>query len=567
MAEALLTSDVSNEDTPQRLLKRILYKKYLQAFIPITQYQFFKTMIIDGNAGSGRYGSEHEDWPVDIEGYGSPLIAMMVSLNYFYHKQHRKEKIWGKATEDRYAGLENMFNDVNPSDKALPDLPIPVPKIYLYFVENDKRTFNKLKDTVADLLGDFFQDTDWFYTDDCDGKQYEFQIKDPKYPIYCKLVNTEFSDFDPPSPMTLSDMKCLTFIDPYGFTNIPISHAQKFVNSDQELLVNFRRSYLNGLCEQEWSVGQVAELYGIDELLKLAGKRRAVTKHENDSLETFVNYIVSNSNVEWSGTLENGIQSCSANYERMLREVCHTDYALGFEMRGQHDVISYRMIFVTHNNKGIERMKEAMNRCSQVVSEMVMSDYTFCRNGLKLNLGNFHDDTSVADTIYLRFEGCYKQKLSDIKEFVLLDTPYVFRKEHLSVMVTEDDPRVTHVFDNDGKSPETTGSFPDSTTWYLNFQPAADTISLADSIYAQWQSRVHIPMSDIKAWSQYHFKESALAMMATEENTPRILAVCYTDGPVPKRNDIFSNDREWFITFRPALTFNVDLPYKRVPFN
>ena len=65
------------KDTPHGLVKRFMWKKHVQTFIAMTQRSdnFDTTIIFDGFAGAGRYGSEDE-WPDEIEKYGSPLISL-----------------------------------------------------------------------------------------------------------------------------------------------------------------------------------------------------------------------------------------------------------------------------------------------------------------------------------------------------------------------------------------------------------------------------------------------------------------------------------------------------------
>ena len=70
-----------NEEAKHGEVKRVMYKKYLQSFIPRTQ-KFYQTVITDCFAGAGRYG---RNWPRTIEGLGSPLIALKVYLLSLIH--------------------------------------------------------------------------------------------------------------------------------------------------------------------------------------------------------------------------------------------------------------------------------------------------------------------------------------------------------------------------------------------------------------------------------------------------------------------------------------------------
>ena len=125
MATALSREFFRDPGRPHGRVKRIMYKKYLQAFIPVTQ-SYYNTVIIDGFAGAGRYG---EDWPEEIDAYGSPLIALMVSLNHFFHKRHGKTLEWG----DIMAGIKMEAKQTNTA--------VEKHRVQLVFVELDKDNF------------------------------------------------------------------------------------------------------------------------------------------------------------------------------------------------------------------------------------------------------------------------------------------------------------------------------------------------------------------------------------------------------------------------------------------
>lgn len=164
------------------------------------------------------------------------------------------------------------------------------------------------------------------------------------------------------------------------------------------------------------------------------------------------------------------IEGCAANYEECLRKAFSCEFSLTFEIRGSNNSIIYHLIFITDHIKNLKEMKRSMKSCSQVEDGFAMSDYTVYRNGSKLNLANTQDVKAVANAIYAHFRGRSEVLISDVERYVWLNTPYVFRKTPLAVMTKGDDPRITAVYDSNRKPPHRKGTFPDHTTWYLEFR-------------------------------------------------------------------------------------------------
>ena len=89
-ADCRWNDDFFKKDTPHGLVKRFMWKRHVQTFIAMTQRQFLsnKTIIFDGFAGAGRYGSENE-WPDEIEKYGSPVISLRAAINLYGRRFER----------------------------------------------------------------------------------------------------------------------------------------------------------------------------------------------------------------------------------------------------------------------------------------------------------------------------------------------------------------------------------------------------------------------------------------------------------------------------------------------
>lgn len=456
-------SEFFENDTPHGLVKRIMYKKYLQAFVPVTQNAKppLKTVIIDGFAGTERYG---EAWPKETEKYGSPLIALMVSLNFFYKKQHGKDKIWGKPQTDRDIEAEtaDLFANMELDDTGFETDGRPT--IELYFVEQDPGVFKKLWENIAEVLTDFFTNPDTSYTEkeikiwDLNGV--EFCVSHPHYPITCYAVNASFTDFKPP-PDIRNGTRCLVFLDPFGYSDTPMKHVKKFVLPGVSVLINFMSSFVNRFLSA--NLKPIQDLYETQYLIERTGQWNLI-----EDLDMYVLHLSQEFKPGYRQPLGN-IERCAARYEECLRTAFNSNLSLSFEIRGKNNCIIYHLIFITQHEKSLKIMKESMNRCSQVENGFAMSDYTVYRNGSKLNLVNTQDVHVVADAIYAQFQGSKGVSISDVEKYVLLNTPYVFRKKPLAVMMKGDDPRITAVYDVNGRPPRRRGTFPDHTFCYLDF--------------------------------------------------------------------------------------------------
>ena len=134
------------KDTPHGLVKRFMWKKHVQTFIAMTQRSdnFDTTIIFDGFAGAGRYGSEDE-WPDEIEKYASPLISLRAAID-FHVMIFRKNNI---TQQDRYDFIPDRVSSDLPTniDHGFPD-----EKIQLHFVEKKKGNYQKLTINVLSLF-------------------------------------------------------------------------------------------------------------------------------------------------------------------------------------------------------------------------------------------------------------------------------------------------------------------------------------------------------------------------------------------------------------------------------
>ena len=125
------------------IVKRFFWEKFLHSFVHSTQKVNYRTIIFDGSSGEGRYG---EEWPTDIEGYGSPLISLRVAVECFHTQNHE-------------SGQFKKFNPLDEQDRVNDELCCDEIKdlfegssIKIYLVEKDEEKFKCLLKNAKEVI-------------------------------------------------------------------------------------------------------------------------------------------------------------------------------------------------------------------------------------------------------------------------------------------------------------------------------------------------------------------------------------------------------------------------------
>lgn len=414
-----LAVDFFENDTPHGYAKRFMWMRHLQAFVGKTQSCQLNTIIYDGFAGAGVYSNA---WDEDIAKYGSPLIAVRVSIEHFIIK--------GK--------LINRFNarasiEAGPND-GVADYRMTNYSIRVYLVEGNISNFNKLVKNVGIIFNlyaiKFIRKK---RSTDC----VEIFSADDRISISCRVSHERFENVDPPH-IFASD-RLVAFIDPFGYTHIPMSHVSKFVGFGKEIYINYMSQYVNRFFDVNEEGMQ--QIFGMDK----AAIESRLLNYKSDRLD-----------------------NCVSLYKDILKEKCTKDtFLLSFEMRNLFNVRLYHMIFISCHEKGLEVMKEAMNRGSQEKDSFSLSDFKILKRGQNMNLKNGQDDDEVARVIYERFYGEVSVSIKTVRNFVIHDTIFVWRKGTLKNLYVNN--KITNVLSATGQPPQRRGTFPDRTEWFLTF--------------------------------------------------------------------------------------------------
>ena len=128
-------------------------------------------------------------------------------------------------------------------------------------------------------------------------------------------------------------------------------------------------------------------------------------------------------------------------------------FTLQFTMANAGNVPIYRLIFATKHIKGIQSMKEAMNRVSHESDKQKFSSFKINKNEIIWTAWkNDQDNVLAADYIFNKFKGKTikvghaENGDESIEDFVLLETPFVFRKGQLGVMFNRKQIKFNHSF-------------------------------------------------------------------------------------------------------------------------
>ncbi|KAK3581197.1 hypothetical protein CHS0354_024733 [Potamilus streckersoni] len=465
-----LSTNFFNEDTIHGKVKRFMYMRHLQAFVPITQQSRLRTLIYDAFAGPGRYG---ENWPDAIEELGSPLIALRVVIEDFIKR---------KRLEFSFNRLRNVNSDIGKYERyvqkvmktfrkrsqksiIMPDLETDV---ILNFSEADEDNYFELFLNVIHV----FKFYGIAYKRSCDPcGVITVRSSDTAFPIGCNIALSEFKHTFLPDCGDKS--RLMTFIDPFGFSDMPMSHVQNFFGQGKEVLITFMSSFLNRFKKLEKNKITVIELFGFDDEYSSSSSSSSLSSSSSSSGSYDSQY---HKLLKDSKEMD-GITRCTQFYENQLMRRANSDMVLTFEIRDSRNIRRFHLIFITNHQKGLETMKEAMNRGTQSPEGLSLSEYMILRKGIPLSLVNIQNNELVAETIFNEFKGKENVPISQIKHFILLDTPFVFRKKALTILQKEKNPRLIKVVNENNEHPRRRWSFPDGTEWLLTFRDRDENIT------------------------------------------------------------------------------------------
>lgn len=319
------------------IVKRFIWKKFLNSFAHSTQKSGLRTIIFDGFSGEGRYG---EEWPIGIECYGTPLIALRVAVETV-HPQNRSQSFEfdpsneiDRSDELSYEEIKNRFEESS---------------IKIYLVEKDEERFKRLVKNAKQVIMKY-----GVRIASCKVSKVEHFLvtADDKVKIGCHLINTSFEEAVLPE-LKPSD-RMVSYIDPFDF-KISFEKVQKLVGEWKEVFITSNVNTIQNLQNEE----EMAELCGLP-------------------------YEEFQKRLEDKGV--NNITNRVELYEENLKEKTSAKYSVSFELRKKTaDSSLFHVIYATHNEKGFKAMEDVMYRGTRK-ADFSPSDYDRIVKGKFINL-------------------------------------------------------------------------------------------------------------------------------------------------------------------------------------
>lgn len=410
-------------EAPHVLAKRLIYKKYLQGYIPsMMSIPGKQIKVIDGFAGTGR--ATKLDWPKEIEHYETPIIALRVALHYFRAKDNLKgDVVFDNNRQldvsEYLSGIEDlrMFAgdrfEIAPSDKH---------RIVLVFFENEKNMYKELVKNVIKLITMYRVrvDEDKHFKDGfckirCDFKG--TKRANSEYLVACYIVHADLTKV---IPALASD---LVMLSSQGDKVVPIDVVKRMADSYKQIFI---------------------------------------------TLESKIGVVNTNRGQAANRMGSNGRKIELDAYEQSLKQNAKADYFLSLETQGFTSTVTGHLIFKTSHIKGFQKMKDAMTKVGESLQNDLICCFTNYKNfkepyQLHLSPKESEADKATANAVFARFRG-NETVLSEVERYVWLETPYVFRKTPLKIL--EDVGKLT-VKNDDQK--RTKGKFPDRRDWNFVF--------------------------------------------------------------------------------------------------
>ncbi len=212
------------------------------------------------------------------------------------------------------------------------------------------------------------------------------------------------------------------FLDPFGFSGLPMNLIGRMLNYDKcEVLITFMSGFVNRFTDE-------LREQALDELFAASDWRRIREIGDPGARQRFLIEL----------------------YTRQLRDAGGATYVKSFEMVGKHNQPLYHLVYGTKHLKGLEHMKEAMwkvdRRGTYTFSDITDVGQTF--------LIDYSDENywqqQAADAIFDRFVGQTKT-IEEIYQFVIVKTPYIFRKSILKHLEKRECPKIIKVTNRNRK--------------------------------------------------------------------------------------------------------------------
>ena len=277
------------------------------------------------------------------------------------------------------------------------------------FIENDKKRSEVLKQTLQEKFDPVPQNI-------------TYQVIDSNFEKSVREMLDRLEEKDQKLAPTFA------FIDPFGYSDFSMNLIRRLLGYDKsEVLITFMTGFVNRFLDPAHE----------DAVTKLYGSKEFIEAKNIEKTEDRINFLIK-------------------LYENKLKENEGVKYVRSFEMVGNDNNVVYHLIFGTKHWKGLEVIKKAMlkvdSRGMYSFSDRIGFGQTFFVN---IRDGN-EWMSDAAELIFRHFKG-QSAEVDKIHQFVITDTPYLFKKEILKFLEKKSSPQILAVSNRKTK----TLSYPD----------------------------------------------------------------------------------------------------------
>lgn len=245
----------------------------------------------------------------------------------------------------------------------------------------------------------------------------------PKLPSNMKY-RVEGAEFAPTFEHVLDELEkhdamlapTFAFLDPFGFSGLPMKLIGRMMKCKKcEVLITFMAGFIKRFLDDKREAA-LTDLYATDEWKKA---------HDLADPEERLRFLVS-------------------LYEKQLKCVGGVKHVRSFGMTNKQNQIIYYLVFGTQHPKGLEVMKQAMWKTDRTGS-YGFSDLSDPKQFYLLDYDDEpHWIPNAADTVYTKFRG-QTIPVEQIREFVVTDTPFMYRSSILQHLEKSSPPKIAGV--------------------------------------------------------------------------------------------------------------------------
>jgi len=276
-----------------------------------------------------------------------------------------------------------------------------------------------LQTAVEHKLREYFKEIVFFFIEkDSNRAKILTQVLKKRFPNLPKNIRyrVQGAEFAPTLEQVLNELEkqgaslapTFAFLDPFGFSGFPMELIGRMMSYDKcEVLITFMAGF--------------------------------VKRFLDESREPVLNALFATQ--EWKKARnisdpDKRLRFLLDLYERQLRNVGGAEYVRSFGMIGPHNQLIYYLVYGTKHWKGLKVMKEAMWKVDRRGS-YTFSDLTDVNQTYIIDYQDYaHWIPTAAEMVHNKFRGQTVNE-REVHEFVVVDTPFIYRKAILSHLETK----------------------------------------------------------------------------------------------------------------------------------